>query len=285
MGDQLMSKCAYITKARLTAINNALSARDRSLLSDVANLNLMSGRQIQQLHYPSSEAGRRLARVDLARLTDLQVLARLERVIGGQRAGSSGYVYALGVAGQRLTQTHTRRYRRPWTPLPNHLRHALAVSELYVELRQRESPEGWQLSTFDAEPTSWRPFYGPGGARATLKPDAFVVVESDAFVDRLFVEVDCSTEALPRIVDKAKAYIRYWQSGREQADTGVFPWVLWAVPDDKRLRQLVEGLTRLPAEHWRLFTVASMVTAPDRIMTGALAALNEETDNEKEVTG
>ncbi|MGH9917351.1 MAG: replication-relaxation family protein, partial [Nitrososphaerales archaeon] len=263
-----MSKRRYITKARLTSINGALTAQDRSILADVANLNLVSGQQLQRLHYAASEAGRRNARLDLTRLTDLQVLTRLERVIGGQRAGSAGYIYALGVAGQRLIRADTRRYRRPWTPFPNHLRHAMAVSELYVDLRQRESRQGWQLVSFDAEPRCWRGFYGPGGSRLTLKPDAFFVGESDDFVDRLFVEMDCSTEALPRIVDKAKVYVRYWQSGREQAETGVFPWVLWVVPNDQRLRQLVNGLSRLPAENRQLFAVATSAAAADQVLAG-----------------
>jgi hypothetical protein len=276
-----MSKRRYITRARLADIDAALTARDRVIVADVANLNLMSGHQLYRLHYDPTETGRRLARVDLARLTTHDVLTRLDRVIGGERAGSMGFVYSLGVAGQRLLWPDRRRYRRPWTPLPNHLNHALAVSELYVRLRQREGRDGWRLVTFDAEPDCWRPFYGPGGSRVTLKPDAFVVVESEAFVDRLFVEIDRATEAMPRVVDKAKAYVRYWQSGREQAETGVFPWVLWVTPDDKRLKQLVGGLSRLPAEHWRLFAATTMANADDRIMTGALGPLKEGINNTK----
>jgi hypothetical protein len=28
--------------------------------------------------------------------------------------------------------------------------------------------------------------------------------------------------------------VRYWQSGREQAETGIFPFVLWVTPDAAR---------------------------------------------------
>ncbi len=59
----------------------------------------------------------RIARRVLARLTELGVLARLERRIGGLRAGSSGYVYYLGPAGQRLVAYwQGQAYPRPLPP-------------------------------------------------------------------------------------------------------------------------------------------------------------------------
>ena len=39
------------------------------------------------------------------------------------------------------------------------------------------------------------------------------------------------------IASKAKTYCRYWQSGREQMNEGVFPTVLFVVPDDNRRTQ------------------------------------------------
>jgi len=59
-------------------------------------------RQLRQLHYDESEAGKRLARMDLARLVEWRVMARLDRSIGGVRAGSEGFVFRLDAAGQRL---------------------------------------------------------------------------------------------------------------------------------------------------------------------------------------
>lgn len=265
-----MSAQRYMTGKRVAAIEATLHERDRAVLEDVARLNVASAKQLQRLHYSDSEAGRRLARHDLARLTEERVIGRLDRRVGGVRAGSSGFVYALDVAGQRIIRPRKRRYRRPWTPQPSHLRHALSVSELYVRLREVEESGRIELPIFDAEPACWRWFVGPGGGRVVLKPDAFAVTATTEFEDRWFIEVDLATESSPRLIHKAKAYVRYWQSGREQAETGVFPKVLWVVPDEPRREVAAEALSRLPAEHWRLFATATV--------DDALAAMADEVD-------
>ena len=160
-----------------------------------------------------------------------------------------------------------------------HLAHALAVAQLYVDLRLATTADV-RLSTFDAEPAAWRFFAGPGSSRLVLKPDAFVVLTGDGYEDRSFVEIDRATESLPRIVEKARTYVRYYQSGREQEHHGVFPLVVWLAPDDRRAAQLVDGLSRLDAEHWRLFAVATDERAIEQLITGAFAPLT----NRKEET-
>lgn len=274
-----MTRRSYITRNRLEQLRRQLSARDRALLDTVDRLNVASGQQLRRLHFPDSDSGRRLARLDLARLSERRILARLGRRIGGVRAGSEGYVYALDVAGQRLLDDRQkRRHWAPWTPQPMHLRHALAVSELYVGLRPAEGPDH-RLRTFHAEPRCWRRFSGPGGNPLVLKPDAYVVIDSGPYEDRYFIEMDCGTESLPRLTDKARLYARYWQSGREQAASGVFPLVLWLAPDPKRAEGIVHALARLPASDWRLFAVTTAERAVYQLIAGDFAGLTT-----KEVT-
>ena len=50
---------------------------------------------------------------------------------------------------------------------------------------------------------------------------------------------------VPSIIAKAKTYVRYWQSGREQAETGIFPFVLWVAPDEARADLLIDALVSL----------------------------------------
>lgn len=230
-------RVSYVTSKRLTTIARQLSERERQVANEVDRLNASSAGQLRMLHYADTEAGRRAARRDLQHLTELGVLARLGRRVGGERAGSAGFVFSLDIAGQRLLRSTAQRHRRPWTPGPSQLRHVLMVAQLYVELRTAETDSS-KLSVFDAEPAAWRSFYGPAGARVMLKPDAFVRVLNGDYEDSFFVEVDLATEASSRIVAKAKTYISYFQSGREQADRGVFPRVLWAVPNSGRADQL-----------------------------------------------
>jgi len=270
------TKRPYVTKAKAAAIATALGPRERVLLADVARLGVASADQLRRLHYDATEAGRRLARIDLAGLCETQVLARLERTVGGVRAGSKGHCYTVGVAGQRIVWPDRRRYREPWTPNPAYLRHALGVSELYVQLRTKMAD---RLLTYDTEPACWRSYSGPGGAPATLKPDAFTVLDLGRFEDRYFCEIDNATESGTRIVEKARAYIRYWQSGREIAASGIFPQVLWVTTTEARRDLMVGALARLPAEHWQLFAVVTAAEAEERMARGTIKTItNREED-------
>lgn len=268
-------KARYITGSRLAAIEKRLTPIDWETIRDIAAMNVLSGNQLRRLHYQDTDTGKRMARLNLRRLVQLRLIARLGRRVGGERSGSEGFCYALDVAGQRLLKPARRRPRKPWTPESHHLAHALAVSELYVRLREAETEHQLTLEQFDTEPRCWRTFHGLGGARITLKPDAYLITGSDEFVDSWFVELDRATEPLPRIAEKCKLYSRYWQSGREQSEQGVFPTVLYVVPSDHRKSQLVELLSRLPAEQWQLFQVVTNTEAIRAIASGELLASNQ----------
>lgn len=276
-----MVRKEYLTARRLSAIGEHMRPIDWQLLQDVARLNVASGNQLRRLHYQDSETGRRMARMHLHRLVELRVVARLGRTVGGARAGSEGFVYAVGVAGQRLIQGATKRPREPWTPSGNSLRHALDVSELYVRLKELESAHQLVIEAFEAEPGCWRDFVGLGGMRSVLKPDAYIVSGNDEFIDSWFVEIDRATEATTRIAAKCRSYWLYWQSGREQSTDGVFPTVLIIVPSTKRREQLSELIDSLPDEQRLLVRVITAASAPTAMATGELIPTN---DTREEVT-
>jgi hypothetical protein len=177
-----------------------------------------------------------------------------------------------------LIDPNRSRYRPPWTPRPSYLRHALSVSEIYVRLRESERSGEITLTRFDTEPACWRQYAGPGGSRLTLKPDALAVIDVGEFEDRYFIEVDCATEPGTRIRTKAREYVRYWHSGREEAEHGIFPFVAWMAPSPRRAAFLVETLATLPAEDWQLFVVATEEEAAERIATGAFAPINNQVE-------
>lgn len=263
-----MTKRTYITIGRLNALRRQLSPYDLAILGDVDRLGLVTGDQLARLHYGTSSSDRRLARLHLARLSDVRVLGRLGRRIGGVRAGSAGYVYALDLAGQRLVDPERRRTWPRSTPGEAFLAHFIEVAELYVDLRLAERAGELTLVVFDTEPVCWRSYGGPGGGRLVVKPDAYVVVAADGWEQHHFVEVDRATESVPRILTKAKIYGRYFQSGREQATTGLFPQVLWVVPTIGRATAITSALSALPAEQWELHRVC--------LADDALAALAGE---------
>lgn len=270
----------YVTSARGEAIRGQLNGHQRAILCDVGRLRVLTGKQLQRLHYGDSAAAGRLARKQIGQLIQWRVLARLGRVRRDGKPGTAGFAYGPGIVGQRLLEPGRSRYFPRWTPRPGYLRHGVAVSELYVSLREAERAGGFDLVAYDAEPSCWRRYFGPGGARSILKPDALVVAGLGDFEHRYFVEMDCSTEHRPQIIAKGKAYVRYWQSGREQAETSVFPYVLWVAPDSQRAELLVDALSSLPAEHWQLFMVSTAEEAPQRIATGT----GQPISNQKEMT-
>jgi len=89
-----------LTAARIHALADSLSDRDRAVLDTLTRTRLATGAQLQRLHF--TDVGSRERRRVLSALVEKHLLYRLARVIGGNRAGSSGFVFALGTTGQRL---------------------------------------------------------------------------------------------------------------------------------------------------------------------------------------
>ena len=275
-----------LTTAGLLALGADLSERERTVILAVAKLRLMTHAQLAALLALSADASpistARIARRILARLTDAGVLARLERRVGGVRAGSAGYVYYLGPAGQRLVaywqgRGLTRGRFRP-EPGGRYVRHRLAVSELYVQTRRAANEGRCELLAFDAEPDCWRSAVDGFGGRTLLKPDAFVRLGLGAYEDSFFIEVDLGSESRSVIANKTRAYLDYFHGGTEQAEHGVFPRVLLLTTTAARRAVLSEVCSRLPAEAGALFTVALLDSAVD-VMSGQIA------DDAHELTG
>jgi hypothetical protein len=247
------------------------------VLNDLARVRLLTGRHVERLHVqdgsPLTQARR--TRSLLQRLYDLGLVSRLERRVGGLHAGSAGFVYGLAPLGQRLTTERGpaggRRLRRPWEASRYFVDHILAVSELYVQLRELERAGRFELLRFDGEPSCWRTWTGHGGERLVLKPDAYVVLARRDFEFASFIEVNRSTESLNVIRRKAQTYVTYFQAGVEQHAHGLFPRVVWLPDTEQRRERLIDGLARLDSEHWRLFGVGLLADA-ERLLTNHDAA-------------
>jgi hypothetical protein len=156
-----------------------------------------------------------------------------------------------------------------WATKPDHVDHVLAMSELYVVLIEtvRASNGAVELLSFEPEPRCWRPFAGLGGQTIFLKPDGFVRIGVGEFELASFVEWDRDTESLPTIRRKCDCYVRYWQSGTEQARSGVFPQVIWLVPSARRLHGIQAVLGQLAADAQDLFRVATHADSPSVLTT------------------
>jgi hypothetical protein len=106
----------YMSARGVAQTRERLSGRDLAIIRQVAGLRLMSAKQIQAVHFPDAahdneQAATRARQRVLERLTRERLLIRLERRIGGVRAGSAGFVLALGPVGQRVLAASGSRRR------------------------------------------------------------------------------------------------------------------------------------------------------------------------------
>jgi hypothetical protein len=256
--DSAPLRSSRVTARQLDAIRLDLTTDDTAVLEFLADVRSATGQQLARRLWASRDprdVRARAARRALRRLEDWRAIDRLPQRIGGVRAGSSSIVYRLGPIGRRLLARGGFEPKRLAAPGDRFLRHTLAITELVVRLSEATLAGELDLIAIQTEPRCWRPFVGVMGARAILKPDLFARIGAGAMEDRYFIEVDLATEAQSTLLGKATQYVSYFRSSEEQRRYGVFPRVVWLVPDSRRAEQLSEALARLPQAAKALFSV------------------------------
>ena len=262
------------SRRRLQQLGLNFSERDWRILSDLDRFRFLTGQQLQDLHFHdhrTASAAARICRRTLTRLASHRLITHLERRIGGLHAGSSGYVWRLGVAGDRLLRQANgdggrARHKEPSS---RHLDHCLGIADCYLQLIGMQRRGEIELLRIETEPTCWRRFLGTGGQREALKPDLFAVTASGDYEDHWFIEVDRATESLPTCLRKCGQYERYRRSGQEQQVASVFPRVIWLVPDEARQERLRHGLRTARGLDSELFRVALAAELPALVAGGA----------------
>lgn len=229
-----------------------LTTRDQRILEDLEQYRLLTTRQLQRLHFPAAPLGthssvpsatRGTTRV-LSRLETVGAIARLARRIGGIKHGSALTIWQLAAAGERHLRslrgdTVRRRYEEPSYPFTAH---TLAVADIAVNLREHAAARQFELLELETEPACWRPFPGDGTTTITLKPDLLTVTADEHTETHSFIEVDLGTEHLPVLLRKCLTYQRHHETGHEQAERGLYPAVVWIVPDPIRARRLRDAI-------------------------------------------
>ena len=153
-----------------------LSSRDIALLKSLSSLRLATSQQLERLHFRegSTATQARRCRRALQRLVEQRLLGRLERRIGGVRAGSAGFIYCLAPKGYQVLNLHAggtkgHYYRRP-EPSRHLVEHTLAGSELYVQLVEASQQGRLELLHYQSEPDCWRSYLGSGGPAGLSRP-------------------------------------------------------------------------------------------------------------------
>lgn len=249
-----------ISRHQLEELDLALSDRDRQVLLSVQKYRYLLTGQVQRLHFleaTTPTAALRATNRNLKKLKELGLVDSLSRRIGGVRAGSSGLVWYLTHAGERLLRLRDHKpypSKRFFEPSPHFLAHGLAVAEISIQLTEicREHVSG--LSVLELEPECWRT-YSDYGAMLSLKPDLFAVTVSDAYEDRWFFEIDLATESPAKVIEKCDRYHKYYRTGLEQKKSEVFPLTVWIVPDNTRKERLIAHIREAFDKQPKLFAV------------------------------
>ena len=248
---------------RLQALDQRLSERDRQLVQEVVRLGFMTAGQLERVAFyaiTSPVTRARRARRQLARLVELDLLWRLDRRVGGVRAGSTGYVYGPTPEARRLDAwlrgEPLMRARAAHEPGVSFVEHSVACSELFVQLTEADRKGQLELIEHQAEPACWRSFLAPMGGLRHLRPDEFVRVGLGEWEQLAFIEVDRGSEGTAALARKLDVYVAYWRSGAEQHQRGVFPKVIWLTTAARRTEQLRRQVELLPSDARAIFAVA-----------------------------
>lgn len=244
-----------MTRSDLDALADRLTERDVCLIRDVEKYRLLSTKQIQRLHFdhvhPTPTASARACNRTLSRLREARVLKTLQRRIGGARAGSAGFVWYIGPAGERVLRaldprasSGRRNYQEPSRHFVNH---SLAIAELAVRAIEAERHGDLEILELETEPTSWQQSLSPFGVVQTLKPDLRLVTAEGDYEQHWFIEADMASEHLPVILRQCAAYEAFRATGRYQAAHGVFPAVLWVTPTESRAAAVRAAVAGSPA--------------------------------------
>lgn len=256
-----------MTRSDLNQLLDQLSDRDLAVLTDIERFRLLGARQVQRLHFATSGCEStprvRAANRALARLRGRDLVRTLDRRVGGVRAGSAGFIYYLGPVGDRL-QRHRKGQpaarRRFGEPSRHFVDHTLAIAELAVRTIEASRSSSIEIIALTTEPECWRPFLSPEGITQWLKPDLLLNTADGDYEDHWFIEVDLGSEHLPVILRQCAAYQAYWESGRYQADHGLFPAVVWVTTTDARkeaIRTAIRQQRTLEPAIFRVCTAAS----------------------------
>ncbi len=244
-----------------------------SILKLLKECRYATTKQLAELFFTDSSIARtatRRANLATKSLFEADLITHLKRRIGGRRAGSGSYVWSITKSGLkylRLSDPQIQlRYRNRYEPTAHHLEHTLGITQVYVELKKLERLRKVELDTFSFEPASHRSF-AKFTQNLTLKPDAYaklVVTNEEEFI--FFLELDKNTESLNRIVNQCKKYIQYFNTGIEQREVGIFPQVVWVVPDRKRQVAIENRIQEELNNYWTLFEVITLEEFPNFVI-------------------
>ncbi len=232
-----------------------LPFRDCAIIQSVFECRLMTAKQIERLYFYAStpDNNARSCRNALQRMAKTRYLTRLDRSIGGFRAGSSSFVYSLGPKGRTLVDLSSKRPQFDVHTSHHLLNHTLTIAEVYVMLHEWDRQGAFKLITIQTEPNCWREYRGMYESYV-LKPDMYIRISFPRYNKRMFLEIDRATHYSNALKKKAAEYRRYFEEPRNyDHEDNSYPITVWTSPSIKRVKFINRAIKRVNKELPGLF--------------------------------
>ena len=171
-----------LSRKRLLALETELSDLDWQILGTICRCRAILGKQVQRLYFTgrtSKNASTTAANRRLKSLSDLGLIAAVNRKVDCRSRGYVAYIYYLTEAGEHILQIHRHDpeiRKRNIEPSVATLAHTVSVAECYVLAVETCRKEDMKLTEIQLEPDCWRPYQGSYKSRI-LKPDLAIVTE------------------------------------------------------------------------------------------------------------
>ena len=241
--------------------------------------------RLTALEYASPASALRQTQRHLASLAQQRLLTSLERRVGGWQGGSAVTIWAATTRGHRLVAAENGE----WEEVPRRQRsrevsttfldHLLAITEVRTSIEEAVRQEVDTEAAVALEPDCWRTRLGPSGQVQVLRPDLAVTITSPAYEDRYLIEVDRATENPGRVIATCWRYQEH-QAQASDGDDGVFPLVVWLVPNDRRRHRLERAIAHSTGLLRDLFRVIRLDQLPTLIHGGPAAIPTPQASNQ-----
>lgn len=251
---------------RIRRSADSLLPREAAILTMLAALRVATADQLARVVFrdKSRPTSLRLAHRHISRLTDRGLIRSHPNLSPSHRSGPHDHVHVLTAQGTRVIgRAHGLGIgqRKSWHPSASRLEHWLTIGDLYVGLVEASQDDAFTIIKFDAEGDARRQYLDAAGRTRTIQPDAFVYLKTRDMLLSWFVEVDRGSENPGRISEKCRAYRNYELADLEYQQHGVFPGVMFIVPDEHRKQKIDRVIAAQPADARGLFWVSTETEA------------------------
>ena len=285
-----MNRSPTIAAARFSSLVPApIHPMQARLLALVAAHRFATTTQLARLtapEYASPASALRQTQSHLASLAQQRLLTSLERRVGGWQGGSAVTIWAATTRGHRRVAAENGegeevpRRQRPREVSTTFLDHLLAITEVRTSIEEAVRQEADTEAKVALEPDCWRTRLGTSGQPQVLRPDLAVTITSPAYEDHYLIEVDRATENPGRVIATCWRYQEHQATSAQASDDGVFPLVVWLVPNDRRRHRLERAIAHSTGLLRDLFRVIRLDQLPTLIHGGPAAIPTPQATNQ-----